>query len=144
MQTMRLYTLGESTIDFDPSVPCIVVKQIGFLTSDEFREIQEKGLDLYAVKKKEYGKLAWLSNIQESDAVEMESLKWAVEELTPRCYQAGNRYSAVVLPEEEYSMASMNAETFEENMDQKEPLLNIRRFKDEELAKAWLREVLHG
>ncbi|GAA0195893.1 hypothetical protein GCM10009122_60230 [Fulvivirga kasyanovii] len=143
MQTIRLYTLGESTIDFDPSVPCIVVKQIGFLTSDEFREIQEKALDLYVVKKKEYGKLAWLSNIQESDAVEMESLKWAAEDLTPRSYQAGNRYSAVVLPEEEYTMASMNAEIYTEESVRKanEQKIETRMFKDEASAKMWLRMV---
>lgn len=145
MQT-TLYTLGESTIGLDPSVPCLVIKQVGFLTSEEFRQLQEKALDLYIAKKKEHGKLASISNIEKSDAIDMESLKWAAEDLAPRHYQAGNRYSAVILPEDEYALASMNAEIFMEESGKKitEPQMETRMFKDEESAKIWLREALNN
>ena len=143
MQT-TLYTQGASTIDFDPSVPCLVISQVGFLTGEEFRQLQEKALELYMAKKKEHGKLASISNIIESDAIDMESLKWAAEDLAPRHYQAGNRYSAVILPEDEYALATMNAEIFMEESGKKttEPHMETRMFKDIKSAKAWLEEVL--
>lgn len=144
MKTTTLYTLGESTIDFDPTVPCIIVKQIGFLTGGEFREIQGKALDLYTEIRKDHSKLAWISNIVHSDAIDAKDLKWAAEDLAPRSYKTGNRYSAVVLPEDEYAMASMNAEIYTEESEKKayEQQIETRMFKDEESAKDWLREAL--
>lgn len=146
MKTEALYTLGESTIVYDPSVPCMIATHVGFQTSEEFRTFLNKGLELMIEKIKEKGTMAWLPNIRNFDALDERDLQWAAADWNERAYLAGIKHVAFVLADDDYDLATIGAETYvEAGQSQKEkPQMTTRMFKDEESAKAWLREVLNS
>ncbi|UII29616.1 hypothetical protein LVD17_15050 [Fulvivirga ulvae] len=59
MEKIRLHELGTSTIDFDPSVPCLIHSMSQFVMSTEFRVQMNIGLNLLIDKKNELGKISW-------------------------------------------------------------------------------------
>ncbi|MBL6447707.1 hypothetical protein JMN32_15420 [Fulvivirga sp. 29W222] len=142
MQTEILYQLEESIIEYDPSVPCIIGRHIGFHMSNEFRQFLDKGLELMVEKMKEHGKVAWVANLHQSDVIIEEDNIWAAEDWTPRALKAGICHTAFVLHEDEYALANMNQEVYQDQIAKNQNEMIIGRFKDEESAKAWLREML--
>lgn len=145
MQTEVLYTLGKSILDYDPSIPCLTFKHKGFMISSEFRTFLNKALELIKEKKQEHEIFGWVSNLAESDAFLEEDMLWVANDFNPRAYQAGLRYVAFVLTEDEYALANVSAETYTEySLEEMGEQIVNRNFTDEELAKAWLREVLNS
>lgn len=144
MKTEALYSLGESTIEYDTSVPCMTGRHKGFHMSHEFRQFLNKGAELMIEKMSESGKMAWVANLQESDVITEEDNVWAAEDWTARILKKGISYIAFVLHEDEYTLANMSQEIYEEQITQNKNEMVVGRFKDEESAKAWLREVLNS
>lgn len=95
-------------------------------------------------KMSESGKMAWVANLQESDVITEEDNVWAAEDWTARILKKGISYIAFVLHEDEYTLANMSQEIYEEQITQNKNEMVVGRFKDEESAKAWLREVLNS
>ncbi|WP_221408956.1 hypothetical protein [Ohtaekwangia koreensis] len=55
---IRLHTQKYGTLDYDPSVPCIIATHFGYATNDEFRSLLNLGLS-YAIEKKKKSRKAW-------------------------------------------------------------------------------------
>lgn len=144
METNILFTLGESTINYDPAVPCLVARYVGFHTIEEFRQFMNKGLELLIEKKKVHGRIGWLPDIREGDAQADDGLEWVATDWTIRALAAGISHVAFVLPEDDYTIPEMNAETYAETAQAEidGEQMTTRMFKDEASAKAWLREAL--
>ena len=138
-----LYKVQGTILISDPSVPCIILRQVGFLNGEEFKEVLNKGLELMIEMKKEHGKSTWLVNLIEGDAQTNEDLEWVGTDWNMRVLTAGIRHVAFVLPDDGYTMAQMNAETYAETAQAEIDgvQMTTRMFKDEASAKMWLREV---
>ncbi|GAA0195868.1 hypothetical protein GCM10009122_60200 [Fulvivirga kasyanovii] len=61
--------MGKATIKFDSSVPCLIRSPNGFMTSDEFREQMNVGLQLLIEKKSEMLEIAWLADARKQEVV---------------------------------------------------------------------------
>ncbi|UII29613.1 hypothetical protein LVD17_15035 [Fulvivirga ulvae] len=144
MEITTLHTIAKSTLDYDPSVPCIIARQWGFLDSSEFREWLNKGLELMIEKEKVHGKMAWFADLRQGDAQADADLQWVATDWTTRALAASIRHVAFILPEDDYALAQMNAETYAELSESKakEEHMITRMFKDEASAKTWLRDAL--
>ncbi|GAA0195878.1 hypothetical protein GCM10009122_60210 [Fulvivirga kasyanovii] len=143
MKIETFYTQGESTLNYDPSVPCIIVNNVGFATSEEFRALLNKGLEFLIEKQKIHGKIGWLSNLVQADAYSEDDMKWVATDFDARAYEAGVRHVSFVLAEDAYAFANFSAETYQKySQEEIGEKIVIRNFKDEASAKAWLREVL--
>ena len=53
---MKVFEEKFGTLEYDPSVPCVIATFNGFMSSEQFREFLTAGLDLMIEKKKETGK----------------------------------------------------------------------------------------
>ncbi|MBL6447706.1 hypothetical protein JMN32_15415 [Fulvivirga sp. 29W222] len=140
MEVTTLFKMGTSTIDFDPSVPCLVHTSSGFLMSDELRQQMNAGLELLIKKKHELGKIAWLANTKGMEPLLEEDTMWIAREWNARVCEAGVRHIALITPESE--LAEMSHEVYEENLEITDDGLVVRTFADLASAKAWLKEVL--
>lgn len=143
MESDILYSINESTTTYEPSVPCIITRHKGFLTDEEFRPWMENALELFIEKKEEKGQMGWITDGSEADALSEQSLMWLAEDLNVRCFNSGLTHLALILPEDKYAMGGMNADIYcEESKAKSTDKIITQFFKDEESAKAWLREAL--
>ncbi|GAA0195862.1 hypothetical protein GCM10009122_60190 [Fulvivirga kasyanovii] len=145
MQTIRLYTLGKSTLEYDVAVPCLIFRHIGFMDSTEFRTFLNKALEL-AVERKEEGEMfGWVTNLTESDAFLEEDMVWAANDFEKQAHEKGLRAVAFVLNQDAYALSSISGEIFVESSEERgSEEVKHMNFKDEESAKAWLKEVLNN
>lgn len=145
MGTILLHQTGTATIEFDASVPCLIHSPNGFMTSDEFREQMNVGLQLLTEKKSELEKIGWLADARRQEVVSQEDIAWIAKSWNARAFEAGIGYIALVQSEDELAM--MSIETY---IDSSEELkfttkgLIIQQFLDVESAKKWLCEVMNG
>lgn len=136
---IRLHAVENRTFDFDPSVPCILSEGHGFMTSPEFRMFMERGLELIHEKIAEIGKLGWLVDTRFVEVFDPQDTQWIVEYWNPKAYEAGLRYIAFVMPENVF--AEMNVNEYID-LSHEAGGLTLNHFKDQESARAWLREAL--
>ncbi|GAA0195906.1 hypothetical protein GCM10009122_60250 [Fulvivirga kasyanovii] len=74
-----------------------------------------------------------------------QSLKWLTEDFNIRCFNSGLTHLALILPEDKYTMARMNADIYtEESKSKSTDKIITQYFTDEEPAKAWLSDALSG
>lgn len=136
----RLYSIDNGTsLDFDPSEPCIIASWVGFAMSEEFRSLLDKSIEFIEEKAEIYGKVGWISDYGQGEMVMDEDVKWAAENWTGRAHKAGLRYIALIIPGN--SFLEMAANDFTETTE-KIGEITTRQFLDLEPAKAWLREAL--
>lgn len=136
----RLYTTEGGSIDFDPSAQCLISTYIGFISSEDFRNQGECGLDIVRQKINKYGKVAWIGDLSKSEIFNDGDVKWTGVEWSTRAYALGLRYRAIVMPESIF--ASMNVKDFlAKHNERKDPLI-IKSFTDIESAKEWCKAML--
>ena len=136
----RLDTIETGAIDFDSSVPCLIVSWIGFTTSKEFRPFMERGLERIKEKAEENNQLGWIADISQSEIFSPEDIAWVAECWNPKANQGGIKYIAFVVSENAF--AELTADDYTEQ-SQAEGKIIVNHFKDMESSKAWLREVLN-
>jgi hypothetical protein len=61
---MKVFEETYGSLEFDPSVPCVVATFVGFMTSDQFRQFLMRGLDLMIEKKKKQERFSGLPTRQ--------------------------------------------------------------------------------
>lgn len=140
-----LFTLdgNGSSIEFDPSVPCIIVRWVGFSTFEEHKKILEMALDLYNQKKEEFGKLTWVADLTKLDVFTEDGMLWTANVWNLKAYQCGLAHMAIIIDKEEYSMHEMNTETYMSESEVNTNLeITIRVFQEEVAAKDWLKASL--
>jgi hypothetical protein len=101
MKEILYATRGVSTIEYEPRVPCLIDTITEFLYSDEFREHLNNGLKLLIEKQRIHGAIGWLANTKYLGAIPEDDTKWVIEDWMVRAAQAGIRYVATVLPDDE-------------------------------------------
>lgn len=95
---IRLHTWEHGTLDFDPSVPCIIATHIGYATDAEFKDMLNLGLAYAIVKRTVHGKIGWLADTLLMDG--NTAAEWAVSDWNPRVLGNGIYHIAFVSPKE--------------------------------------------
>lgn len=132
----RIYATQQAVLDYDDSVPCVVLTHLEFLLEAEFQAVLNFGLDFMREKIKEGGRILWLPDTTLSPVFNEADSKWAVENWNPRALEAGIRHVTFVLPVDE--LALITVEEYKELGDNRG--LTIGYFKDVESAKKWFKE----
>ncbi len=133
----RLHTFEHGTLDYDPSVPCIIASHFGFATDEEFKNMLNLGLSLSIEKRKDHGKLGWLADTTQMDGNAM--TEWAIAEWNPKMIAEGIRHVAFVASNDVFAAQQIRDYAA---LCSKDGKMKTASFQDIESAKAWLREVL--
>jgi hypothetical protein len=137
MTTILHTTRGASTIAYDSTVPCLIHTIDESLFNEELRNHLEKGLELFKEKKIVRGKMGWLANLQNVNAILNGDREWFFNEWTPRAAQAGLKYIATVLPKDELTKIA-----FFEGPDEFGNGITCKYFTDIQSARSWLMDLL--
>lgn len=141
MRTILYTTRNISTIEYDPTVPCLIDTVTEFLYSEEFRRHMDKGLELLIDKKEVHGDIGWLANTKSLVAVPDDDTRWIAEDWCVRAAEAGIRYIAMVLPDDE--IVRMSNDFFDKDFEIPSAKgLILKHFADLESACGWLRYSL--
>lgn len=76
---MKVFEETYGSLEFDPTVPCVVATFVGFMTSEQFRQFLMKGLDLMIEKKDETGKILWLADTTKYSVQSDKDTKWVAD-----------------------------------------------------------------
>ena len=126
------------TLEYDKSVPCVTATFKGFMSSEQFRNFLNKGLDVMAEKVKEHGKILWLADTSKHVIQPDSDTKWVADDWNPRALKAGIRHVAFVLPENVFGNASVKR--YSDNNEKKDDKMVVRMFGDLQSAKKWFKE----
>jgi SpoIIAA-like len=138
---MKVFEVKNGVVEYDPSVPCVIIRFNGYMSSSEFRTFLTKGLDfLLSEMKKKNKEILWLADTRAHSVQSEEDTKWVSEVWNPKAYQGGLRHVAFVLPEKVFGQLAIN--NYAKNNDQnKQSQMKIKMFDQLERAKMWFREV---
>jgi hypothetical protein len=136
---MKLYEEKFGTLDYDPTVPCITASFNGFMSSEQFRTLLNKGLDAMIEKKKTHDKILWLADTSKHVVQPDVDTKWVADDWNPRALKAGIRHVAFVLPENVFGNASVKR--YADNNDKKSDKMVVQMFGDIKSAKDWFRKL---
>lgn len=136
----RLHTQDHGTLDYDPSVPCIIATHIGFMLDDEFKSFLNLGLEFMIEKKKIHGKIAWLPDTTQMAGSAVE--EWTVNNWNPRALASGIEYVAFVLSDNVFGQMQVHNYVDLIAEDQSDRKMKTKVFTDLKSAKDWLRESL--
>lgn len=131
----RLHTWEYGTLDYDPSVPCIIATHLGFSTDEEFKDMLNQGLQYAIVKRKEHCKMAWLADTSLMSGNAM--AEWAAADWNPRALAGGIYHIAFVSPKDIF--ADMQIRDFLKLGSRK---LESASFADVDSAKEWLHDAM--
>ena len=133
-----LQTFEHGRLDYDATVPCIILVQVGFMDSHEFRLFLNDGIKQLIEKKKVYDKIFWIADVREADAIALEDIEWVATDWTSRILSEGLTHMAFVKAKDE--VANMSVTVYEEStqeliVDGKK--MTIANFSNIEEAKEW-------
>ena len=126
--------------DFDG----IYVQLVGYIPSDDFREVLEKALEFLRLK----GASRWIVDLSEQKVTSIEDQNWVGKEWIPRCIMAGLKQVAMVLPKN--VIAQMSFRRVNNIIDQvvaevppTQPLIDVKNanFGSVEEARQWLLNI---
>lgn len=136
---MTLYEEKYGTLEYDSTVPCITATFKGFMSSEQFRDFLNKGLDKLIEKKKFHNKILWLADTSKHVVQPDKDTQWVADEWNPRALKAGIEHVAFVLPENVFG--NMSVKKYSENNDKRGNKMVVQMFGDINLAKKWFREI---
>jgi hypothetical protein len=134
---IRLHTQKYGTLDYDPSVPCIIASHFGYATDNEFRSLLNLGLAYALENKKDHASMGWLA-----DTLLMEgntSAEWAVSDWNPRLFAGGVSHLAFVQPKEVF--AEMQIRDYVD-LSSTAAKMEMASFEDVKSAKEWLHKAM--
>jgi len=136
----RLHTQNYGTLDYDPSVPCIIATHIGFMPDHEFKSFLDLGLEFMIEKKKIHGKIAWLPDTSQMAGNTAE--EWTVNDWNPRALASGIEYIAFVLSDDVFGQMQVHNYVDLNAEGQSDRKMKTKVFTDLKSAKDWLHEAL--
>jgi hypothetical protein len=136
---MKLFEEKYGTLEYDSTVPCITATFNGFMSSDQFRNFLNKGLDYLIEKKQAHPKLLWLADTRKHVVQPDKDTKWVADEWNPRALKGGIHHVAFVLPENVFGNASVKR--YADNTLQKKDEMTVQMFGDIKSAKDWFRNL---
>ena len=137
---MLLLEQKNGKLEYDETVPCVKGTFSGFMSSEDFRQFLNKGLE-YCIKYKKEGKpFLWLADTRLHSVQSKADTNWVATDWTPIALQNGIQYVAFVLPENvfgELSVRNYVNEAKKTNADE----MNIQMFNQEKTAVEWFKHV---
>ncbi|MEJ7646130.1 MAG: hypothetical protein WKF87_16160 [Chryseolinea sp.] len=137
---MKLFNEKYGTLEYDSSVPCITASFNGFMSSEQFRDLLNKGLDHLIEKKQIHDKILWLADTRKHVVQADKDTKWVAEEWNPRALKGGIRHVAFVLPENVFGNASVKRYA-DHNSTKAADQMEVQMFGDMKTAKDWFRNL---
>ena len=104
-----------------------------FIYGEEFRQVLERGLEIF----KQHGAQKWLSDDRNNSALPTADLMWGLDEWSPRVFELGWKYWAIVMPDKVAGQMNMNR-IMKRYIDQG---LTIQVFENADEALTWLESV---
>ena len=136
---MKLFDEKYGTLEYDSTVPCITATFNGFMSSEQFRNFLNKGLDHLIEKRKVHPKMLWLADTRKHVVQPDKDTKWVADEWNPRALEGGIYHVAFVLPENVFGNASVKR--YADNTLQKKDEMVVQMFGDIKSAKDWFRKI---
>jgi hypothetical protein len=124
------YPSFDCTVGYDADVPCLTMTWKGYATSREFREANERILEVLAERKAD--KL--LGDIEEFVLIGSEDQTWLSTDWIPRAVQAGLRKVALITPVFYFNKVAV--ESVGERLDPE--ALKLQQFDSAPAAREWL------
>jgi hypothetical protein len=126
-------SIDRCAISWDPTVPCVVFRWLGYVTSPEFRALSERGLELLRSK----GASRMLNDTTHLPIIGEDDQRWVNQVFIPRALATGFRICAMV-----NSRFYFNRVAVENVARQISPgELVIEYFEGSDSAKEWLRQA---
>jgi hypothetical protein len=136
---MKLFEEKYGTLEYDATVPCITATFNGFMSSEQFRNFLNKGLDHLIEKRQVHPKMLWLADTRKHVVQPDKDTKWVADEWNPRALKGGIHHVAFVLPENVFGNASVKR--YADNTLQKKDEMVVQMFGDIKTAKDWFRNL---
>ena len=138
-----LYAQPYGAMLLAPEVPCLIVAWYGFANSEQFRELMNRGLDLYKAEAQRSKSLGWLADTRGLSAIRTADQEWLAADWNLRAYLAGIRHVGFVVPESVIGQITVNTYSSNAVADAAHPITaSLHRSLAE--AKTELRTTLLG
>src|SRR5688572_8968572 len=115
---MTLYDEKFGSLEYDSTVPCITATFKGFMSSEQFRDFLNKGLEKLIEKKKLHKQILWLADTRKHVVQPDKDTQWVADDWNPRAIKAGIEHVAFVLPENVFGKISVKK--YSENNEKRE------------------------
>jgi hypothetical protein len=132
---MELFSNDYVTISIDESIPCLEWIGKKFISSEAFRESEEKSLSFYREYVGKYSNLQWYVDARKVGAISHNDTEWVAKTILPHFAQLGLKKEAFVVPESAFGKVAINDYKSESG-----DTIKIEVFDSELKAKTWLRE----
>jgi hypothetical protein len=136
---MKLIEEKFGSLEYDATVPAIIARFDGFMSSEQFRDFLNKGLDFLIQKKQNGEPILWLADTSKHVVQPDKDTKWVADDWNPRAIKAGIYHVAFVLPENVFG--GMSVKKYVENTDKKGDSMIVQMFGNIDSAKSWFRSL---
>jgi hypothetical protein len=136
---MMLFEEKYGSLEYDPSVPCITATFNGFMSSEQFRDFLNRGLDHLIEKKQDHPKILWLADTRKHVVQPDKDTKWVADEWNPRAINGGINHVAFVLPENVFG--NLSVRKYADNSEKKGDNMIVQMFGTLDSAKAWFKNL---
>lgn len=138
---VRIYEQKYVTLDYEPSIPCVISTSLRFMMLKEFKSQLNFGYNFMKEKNEETGRMVWIADATLAETFNENDVKWLVEDWTRYIETIGIRYLALVVPESEFAQIAIDDYNNRANESKGKKVLNITFFKDVESAKKWFGDM---
>ncbi|MES2765469.1 MAG: hypothetical protein V4642_06365 [Bacteroidota bacterium] len=121
------------TTEYDPELQCVITVWHGYASSNQFRAICERALDL--VKKHEVKK--GISDNRGMKNIAVADQEWVMKDYLPRVLATGYHTSATIVPTDHY--AQMTLKELSSKID--DSIVQQKFFKTMNEARTWIKTV---
>ena len=118
------------TVGYDAEVPCVVMTWQGYAPSREFRDANERVLNVLV----ERGSSKLLGDVREFVLIGQEDQLWLANNWIPRAIAGGLRTAALLTPSFYFNQVAVRAVIQALDPDR----LSVRQFEDHDDARTWL------
>lgn len=132
---MRLYENEYVELSIDERVPCLEWKGKRYMSSEAFRESEEKSLQFYRKYKDRYPQLQWFVDAREIGPVSVTDQDWVVKDILPGFASSGLKKEGFVVPKS--SVGKLVVKNYSSKAGE---TIMIKVFASESSAKQWLME----
>jgi len=132
---MKLFDNEYVTLSIDESIPCLEWIGKKFISSEMFRESEEKSLSFYSEYARKFPNLQWYVDARKVGAISHDDTQWVAQTILPQFAIMGLKKEAFVVPESAFGKVAID-----DYMSESGDRIQIEVFDSEAKAKAWLAE----
>lgn len=126
-------------IEFDATVPCVCWTPLDFMNSEEFRNSFNIGTNFFVQKIKEVKNLSWLNDTRLLVGAKPDDIKWLDDNVNRKCFLAGIKKVAFVLPEKPMGRMGIRIYAFMTSKSGAFKDMEVKAFEAIDDARAWLK-----